>query len=301
MQKNRVRYGIYFHLLAIIKQAPITGITEQINNTCFTDSRIGGNMKLFHLEPKKIQEYNIHIKDNASTVEHRGTAGQGMIKSKSSLKLLKHPHNQFRSLLLLFLLVFSGIAMGFINAKTKNSDEIQNGIAKEIIRFHVIANSDSSEDQNLKLKVKDTLVRSLSPYLENADSREQASQILTDKLSYMKDIAEEVIRLNGYNYPVTVTLEPAYFPIKIYGDYTFPPGMYDALRVKIGAAEGQNWWCVMFPPLCFVDETYSIVDESSDKQLKYLLTEEEYESLRSRKVPVKIKFKLWESIKKLLN
>jgi len=178
---------------------------------------------------------------------------------------------------------------------------IQEGIADSIIRFHVIANSDSDEDQSLKIKVKDTLVKSLSPVLGNTASIDEARNILLDHLDSIQETAEAVIKEEGYNYSVDVSLEDCYFPLKVYGDCTFPPGIYEALRVRIGEAKGKNWWCVMFPPLCFVDETYSVVDEKTDAQLKHLLTEEEYETLVKQKKPVKVKFKLWESIKDLFS
>jgi stage II sporulation protein R len=210
-------------------------------------------------------------------------------------------NGQFKLLLLILILLFSGITMWLVKTNTRSDDALQTGIAEDIIRFHVIANSDSEEDQALKLTVKSTLVDSLSPYLKNTDTKSQAREILTDKLSFIEGLAEETIRQNGYNYPVTVSLTNCYFPLKIYGDYTFPPGTYEALRVQIGEAKGKNWWCVMYPPLCFVDETYSIVDDNSKEQLKHLLTEEEYDSLVSKKPPVKIKFKLIEKLKDILS
>lgn len=212
-----------------------------------------------------------------------------------------HENGQFKLLLLILILLFSGITMWLVKMNTSNEDTLQTGIAEDIIRFHVIANSDSEEDQALKLTVKSTLVDSLSPYLKNTDTKLQAREILTDKLSFIEDLAEETIRQNGYNYPVTVSLTNCYFPLKIYGNYTFPPGTYEALRVQIGEAKGKNWWCVMYPPLCFVDETYSIVDDNSKEQLKHLLTEEEYDSLVSKKPPIKIKFKLIEKLKDILS
>lgn len=206
-------------------------------------------------------------------------------------------NSRLRIFLLLLIMIFSGVVMGFVKADAKKQSEIQTGIAGEIIRFHVIANSDSKEDQNLKILVKDSLVTELSPYLKEVNSIDRARQILSEKLPDIQESAQAVIRDNGYDYPVHVSLEPCYFPLKVYGDYTFPPGTYEALRVKIGEAKGQNWWCVMFPPLCFVDETYSIVNEESEKQLKVLLTEEEFETLKLQKTPVKVKFKLWEEFK----
>lgn len=211
-----------------------------------------------------------------------------------------HKDNRFRTLLLLLILLFSGIAMVLVKAEAKHKAELQTGIAREIIRFHVIANSDSDEDQALKLLVKNTLVEKLSPYLSNTDTIEEARTVLQDKLTYIKEMAENTIRANGFDYTVSVSLEEVFFPLRRYGDYTFPPGTYEALRVKIGEASGKNWWCVMFPPLCFVDETYSIIDAKTNEKLEYLLTEEEYEALFQKKTPIKIKFKVWESLKKLL-
>jgi len=211
-------------------------------------------------------------------------------------KLLK---TDFRLRLLLFILLFSGITMLLIQKNSEHQAALQTDIAQNIIRFHVIANSDSEKDQALKLKVKEALVDSLSPILSNTSTITEAREVLSGQLDQIQDIAEGTLLQNGCNNPVTVTLESCYFPLKIYGGYSFPPGNYESLRVKIGKAQGQNWWCVMFPPLCFVDETYAIVDEDSKKQLKHLLTEEEYDTLINQKTPVKIKFKLLEEIKKL--
>lgn len=207
--------------------------------------------------------------------------------------------NSYRTGLLALLLLLLALSTLIIKANAQHKQDLQLHIADEIIRFHVIANSDSDKDQALKLTVKDTLVKSLAPYLNEASSLNAAREILNQKMNYIKELAQNIILHQGYNYTVKVSLEECYFPLKVYGEYTFPPGNYEALKVQIGAAEGKNWWCVMFPPLCFVDETYSIVDESSDKKLKYLLTEEEYDSLKTKKTPVKIKFKLFEMIKDL--
>jgi stage II sporulation protein R len=208
--------------------------------------------------------------------------------------------NQFRTLLFIMILLTCASSMWLIKSNALHNSEIQKGIADHIIRFHVIANSDSQEDQALKLKVKDELVESLSPLLSKAASIDEARSILLANLNLIQEAAQTSVRQNGYTYPVQVTLEDCYFPLKVYGNCTFPPGTYEALRVQIGAAEGKNWWCVMFPPLCFVDDTYSVVDEETDKQLKHLLTEEEYDTLVKQKKPIKIKFKLWEALKKLL-
>lgn len=208
---------------------------------------------------------------------------------------------KFHTFLLIFILLFCGASTWLIKANAQQSTDIQEGIAQKIIRFHVIANSDSDQDQALKLKVKDQLVKSLAPLLEDAPSISAARSIISGHLAFIQSTAEAVIQANGYHYPVRVSLENCYFPLKLYGNCAFPPGIYEALRVRIGAAEGKNWWCVMFPPLCFVDETYSVVDEKTDHKLKHLLTDEEYHALIQEKKPVKIKFKLWKDLKKLVD
>lgn len=219
--------------------------------------------------------------------------------SKLFITKSKHKSEQFRILLLTFILVFCAVGMWAVKASAMHDTDIQKDIARKIIRFHVIANSDTSQDQALKLLVKDDLVKSLSPLLSNTASITDARRVISDHLDFIKETAEASIKKYGYSYPVRVSLEDCYFPLKVYGNCTFPPGTYEALRVRIGLAEGKNWWCVMFPPLCFVDETYCVVDKKTDKKLKHLLTDEEYNAIVKQKKPVKIKFKIWESIKKL--
>ncbi len=209
--------------------------------------------------------------------------------------------NRMGILLLLILLISAGVLNHAIRIYAANQQNLQEGIAENIIRFHVIANSDSDKDQQLKYQVKDALVQALYPYLKDAKDIEEAQNIITEKLPLIHEVAKGVIEDRGYSYPVRAALSDCYFPMKVYGDYTFPPGTYEALQVRIGDASGKNWWCVMFPPLCFVDETYSIVHEDSGEKLKYLLTEEEFDALNNNKIPVKIRFKLFDAIKKLFD
>ena len=189
--------------------------------------------------------------------------------------------------------------MGFSKPNIEKERDPVSHIADEIIRFHVIANSDSKEDQELKLKVKEALVKEMAPYLSEANNIIEARDILSNNLTRMEEISQVIITQSGYEYPVKASLGHKIFPIKVYGDYTFPSGLYEALSITIGDGMGKNWWCVMFPPLCFVDETYSIVNEEAEEQLKYILTEEELDLLKNNKDNIKIKFKIWESIKEL--
>lgn len=209
--------------------------------------------------------------------------------------------SQIRISFFLLVLILSWVFTQAINIHATNYSKVQEDIARKIIRFHVIANSDSKEDQELKYLVKDALIKSLQPFLKEAESINESRDIINSKLSFIQNTAVHVIEENGYEYSVSATLSPSYFPMKVYGNYAFPCGYYEALQIKIGKAEGKNWWCVMFPPLCFVDETYSIVDEEGEEKLEFLLEEDELDALKNNKVPVKVKFKLLDIFKKMFS
>lgn len=203
----------------------------------------------------------------------------------------------FRIIPLLLTIILTGTAAKAIERKAVKGSQLQEQIAREIIRFHVIANSDSESDQELKFQVKDALLAQLTPLLANAENIDESRQIILKNLNLIQETANEIVTQSGYDYPVAVSLEDCYFPMRTYGDFVFPPGTYEALRVQIGSSKGKNWWCVMFPPLCLVDETYSVVGEDAKKDLKHLLTEEEFNAI-SRK-PIRIRFKLLDIIRKL--
>lgn len=172
---------------------------------------------------------------------------------------------------------------------------ISNDLENSIFRLHVIANSDSEEDQNLKYIVRDNLIAYMNELSANSKTKEEAIQIAKAHTDDFYDIAKKTIIDNGYNYDVTVEIGNFDFPTKHYGDISIPAGYYDALRVKIGEAQGQNWWCVMFPPLCFVNVTSGIVPEESKELLESELNEEEYDIISNKdSSEIKFKFKLIE-------
>ena len=160
--------------------------------------------------------------------------------------------------------------------QTRLENEVQQGIAKEIFRLHVVANSDTEEDQNLKLHVKTRIVDYLEDVLGEDRSLEATKEGVLTHLNEIEDTARQTIEEEGYDYPVTAAVEKTYFPDKTYGDCTFPAGEYEALNVKIGEAEGHNWWCVLYPSLCFIDESHGVVSEEKKEDLKEVLTEEEF-------------------------
>lgn len=181
-------------------------------------------------------------------------------------------------------------------------DTLTEGIVGAVLRFHVRANSDSEEDQALKLLVRDGILKEMDPLLQEATSKAEAEQIVEDHLQDIEWIAETIIRKEGYDYPVRAYLTEEEFPIKEYGDMRFPSGTYQALRVDIGEHEGANWWCVMYPGLCFVETAGGVVATEGKEELKQVLTPEEYaQILVSPPENAEIEYKslLWETWQQL--
>ncbi len=174
-------------------------------------------------------------------------------------------------------------------------DAVSNNIADSVFRLHVIANSDSEEDQKLKLKVRDELLSYMNIISKDSTNKQEAMKIANEHKKELTQIAEKVIKENGYDYTVNIQVGKADFPTKYYGDITLPAGTYDALKVQIGDAKGQNWWCVMFPPLCFVDVSTGIVPDNSKQELKQSLDDEEYDLIsKTDDNEISFKFKIVE-------
>ncbi|MBE5812194.1 MAG: stage II sporulation protein R [Clostridiales bacterium] len=170
---------------------------------------------------------------------------------------------------------------------------LQNSISNKVIRFHVIANSDSAFDQSLKLKVRDKTVEYLTPLLANSKNINESREIINRNINNIQNIATETLAAFS-DYTATVELTNSKFPTKNYGDYSFPAGDYEALKITIGEGNGQNWWCVMFPPLCFTDSSIEFTEESVET-LRQNLSNEELELIsNSNKPKVQIKFKFLE-------
>ena len=196
----------------------------------------------------------------------------------------------FKKLLIIFILFMIYILFSLSSYSNAVSTDIQNSV----FRLHVIANSDSKEDQNLKYKVRDALIEYMNSISKNVSSKEEAIKIANKNKNKFYDIAKKVVSDNGFNYNINIKIGNFSFPTKTYGDISLPSGYYDALRVEIGSASGQNWWCVMFPSLCFVDVSHGIVPEESKKDLKSNMEEEEYNLISSDSLEFKLKFKLVE-------
>lgn len=201
-----------------------------------------------------------------------------------------------RLLLLIFLLTLFIFFSAYSYVTAVSSD-----ISDSVFRLHVIANSDSQEDQNLKYKVRDALLEYMNTLCSSEFSKEEAMNIAGNHIDDFSNIAQDIVTQNGYDYPINVSIGKYNFPTKEYGDVSLPAGNYDALRVEIGSASGHNWWCVMFPPLCFVDVSSGVVPESSKELLQDGMSEEEYDLLTksSNNSELNFKFKIVELFENL--
>lgn len=196
----------------------------------------------------------------------------------------------FKRFLIIFLLFIVYILLSVFSY----SNAVSAGISDSVFRLHVIANSDSIEDQNLKYLVRDELIKYMNSICENISSKESAIKLAQENKDEFYNIAKKVIEDNGFNYDVNIDIGNFSFPTKTYGDIALPAGFYDALKVKIGSSNGQNWWCVMFPSLCFVDINEGIVPDESKENLENNMEKENYNLISSDKFEFKLKFKLVE-------
>ncbi|MCD7746033.1 MAG: stage II sporulation protein R [Lachnospiraceae bacterium] len=243
----------------------------------------------------------------------------------------------------------TALLVAFLNAAVTAAHfgMLQQGIAEEVLRFHVLANSDSEEDQAVKYLVRDAVLswiseekdecsmdersldecsldeRLLDEYLPEKylpanntntltavnhhsetessetesglaaapDSRESVLQFLADNTGQIEETANKVLEEQGMPYRAEAEITWSYFPDRTYGECTFPAGWYQALRIRLGEAKGQNWWCLLYPSLCFTDALHAVVEEESQKKLEESLTAEEYQSLLKHPEEWKIAFR----------
>lgn len=165
----------------------------------------------------------------------------------------------------------------------------QSALADQVIRLHVIANSDTPEDQALKLKVRDRVLEEASLLFQTGDTIAQTAERIETNLERLSAAGREVVEAEGYSYPVTASLEEDWFPTKKYSDFSLPAGSYTALRVVIGDGAGQNWWCVLFPPLCL-----GSVTEVAETAMAAGFTEEEVKLITGDSEEYVLKFRILE-------
>ncbi len=164
-----------------------------------------------------------------------------------------------------------------------------------VLRLHILAESDSEYDQNLKIKVRDKLLE--SDIFSGAKSLEEAEKLAEEKLPEIIDIAEQTLMENGCDIPVTAELTDMDFDERVYGNITMPSGNYRALRIKIGSAKGRNWWCVMYPPLCIPSACE--IEENEDAE-EVFFTEKEIDIMNKPK-KYKVRFAIWDKLKSIFD
>jgi len=193
------------------------------------------------------------------------------------------------------------VVLVFIFATTEQ-EEAQHSYKDKIIRLHVIANSDTPDDQELKLKVRDEIIKSLNERLTAYGNIEESRNFIRENIREIKETASNTLIQNGHTYPVQAQLEMTWIPEKTYGNLTLPAGNYEALNVIIGEGKGENWWCVLFPPLCLIESPDSQLGDIQEA-LAETLTQEEYQILvneTKEDTPVlRLKFKTLETAEEL--
>lgn len=211
------------------------------------------------------------------------------------------------------IILVVGVILVLIIGRVSNySKSINTGLASNMIRLHVVANSNSTNDQILKLKVRDKVLDYTKVLLRDSVSIDDTQRIISQNLGNISNFIKKYMDENCINYNVKVQLGEFPFPTKAYGDVVLPAGYYQALKVLIGEAKGNNWWCVLFPPLCFVDATHGRITDDVKQKLKQDLTTEQYDIItktnKTNDIPIKIKFKVVElyqtsrvAITKLIN
>ncbi len=209
------------------------------------------------------------------------------------IKFIKNEKNDIALSFILGVAIFATyIALSYSYTYSMN---IKNDLADNLIRFHVLANSDSEEDQALKIYVKDSILKRYREDLLENETREEAIEFFESHKEEIEDYAQMLVKLKGYSYDVNCELALSDFPTKSYNDITLPKGEYLAFRVLIGDHEGKNFWCVLYPPLCYVDAVDKETFDNSKTMLADSISEDEFILISETDKPViKVKFKIVE-------
>lgn len=194
------------------------------------------------------------------------------------------------SLTLGLILAVSVAAYTYVYSEAAHRD-----IAENVIRFHVLAHSDSYADQMIKDIVRSEVLSEFEELLTSTKNINESRQLLKAELPVIQAHAETVVRQLGFDYPVKARIDMAFFPTMTYGDLAFPPGIYETLQITIGDGVGKNWWCLMFPPLCFVDMTST---ETGRQHLANTVSEDSYRLIthqdQNAQMTMEVRFRIVE-------
>ena len=194
--------------------------------------------------------------------------------------------NFFKAGFVIFVFIFIFSVVTY--AKT-----MQNNIADSVLRLHILANSNSQADMELKLRVRDRIIEEGITVFDKNSNLAQAEQFVRENSDYIKKIAEDEIRKCGYSYSVRIIIDEFPFPARFYDSIMLPSGKYKAVRIIIGEGKGENWWCVMYPPMCVIDK---VTVENGKQRLKNSLSGEEYRLISKETPPAEIRFKIVDVI-----
>jgi stage II sporulation protein R len=184
----------------------------------------------------------------------------------------------------------------------RNRENTYNEIASKVLRLHVIGNSDSIQDQRLKMEVKKDIEDYLKKNMPDVKDAKEAESYLIEEGEKLKEIGERRIRGRGYEYVITMETREMFFPKKNYEKYEFPAGNYRAVRFVIGEGKGKNWWGILYPNLCLTEGSYEVIEEEQDEKLKAILSEEEYRTILSAKTEdTQVSFRCMEIIQEWLS
>lgn len=197
-----------------------------------------------------------------------------------------------KTLKLTFLILFLFIIYIFLSAKSYSTFVLED-LSNEIFRLHIIANSNSSKDQYLKLQIRDNILSYMNNFISNDMNKTEVISEIQKHKSDIDSIIKNTIKTNGYNYSYSFNIEKCHFPTKSYGNISLPEGNYDCLNIRIGSSNGENWWCVMFPPLC-LNNSELIIDKESEDVLLKTLSDESNNVVKSKNKEYKVKFKILE-------
>lgn len=175
--------------------------------------------------------------------------------------------------LIVATVVTTAVVLGDVQRKDR---VVQEHLAEEVLRFHVLANSDSRKDQAVKLEVRDAVLSYLKEVLPEGMDVKETTRWMREHTEEIRRVAQQKMTDLQMQQTVSVAVTTCYFPDRTYGDVTFPAGNYKTLRIELGEAAGHNWWCVLYLNLCFLDTTNAVLPEKGKQQLKKVLTEEEY-------------------------
>ncbi|MDX8047730.1 stage II sporulation protein R [Gracilibacillus sp. S3-1-1] len=180
---------------------------------------------------------------------------------------------------LLFFSILSFLVIGFFPQKVTSHEEAFQVIPDEAIRLRILANSDEEHDQALKHKVRDAVNEEVTEWVEDMDDIDEARQLISDRIDDIDHIVAQVVAEDGIDYTVEYR-EDVQFPTKLYDQYVYPAGEYEAILITLGEAEGSNWWCVVFPPLCFLDFSFgTTVQEEEEEDVEVNEEEQEEEEV----------------------